>query len=515
MVGRETRAWPSADATLRFWATRLWLPGLLSGGAFVARMATLHSPSYGDEGWHFQLTKHWLSTPAGLHDVFGQNWWHAEFVFWQRPAFYVLFHWPAAVSFEAARVAQIVVASALPALAYALLSTRGFGRVTSSVAGAILAFHPTLVGWGSLFLMDNVVTVFFLAGVLGLMRNRVRAGAAFLLLAEWTKEIAIWGVLLLWAFTYLRRHRGNPRSAWPIRLDRTESMLAIVLALGPLPLMVSLSNGLPLPGAPAHGSTWAVLEMVALSSWLVPVLVVGLFAPRSRLFAAGALLWIGSYLILHGVFGRAVEGWYSILPATLTVLGVTATLAESVRAPSKRTRGFATAVAACLVLLMAGQVVVAESEAKAMVVHPLGGGSVPSLRELYGFRNRVEDADFTRAVQRMEDARPRTLLAVDLHYGWLYYPILEERGSVLVAGTGLFSLWPQPFEPLVEGIQGNGTVMFLQEQATPLNVALREAYEPCRLWTEGRFSAYGGSRCEDQLEWLRAHVPYPEASPAG
>lgn len=487
------------------------LAAAVYAAALWSRLRLSEAPPYGDEGLHFHVAKHLLALPANFHDVYGNNWWHANYLVFQRPAFYVLFHGPALASFGAFRAVHAVFAAALPVLAFFLLRSHGHTHLAALGAGLALALHPFFVTWGSLVLMDSLMACWFLAALLARRSQRWILSAALFLVAIWTKETAAFGVAALLAATWFRKFIRGEAPLWPLQLDRAQSGLLVALAAGLLPITVAMSRGLRAPGGLAHGSVAHVTELLTLSAWLLIPVLIGLALPASRVLCAWALYFVFFFLGLHAVAGRAVEAWYAVLPAALCVIAAASAIDAGWRSAGSSRHWLPAMGAIAFVALIMVAALVPASAAKQSLVHPLSGDPADSLAESRRYEVALRDQDLERTARFVRSTDPVRLLLFDVQYGFAYYPFIDQHEDVLGGSSGLFQYWPQPLEPLSGAIESSGTLTVIEVQATPLNEALRSVYLDCLVFGDGRYVVYQGWLCTGRTDLLRSAVEYPHA----
>lgn len=499
----ESEPWWSRRAVWLDWT----IAAVLYALALVPRLAMRTAPPYGDEGLHFTVAKYWTQAPPNFHDVYGQNWWHAGYDFFQRPAFYVLFHPAALHSFHAFRLQHILLASLLPAVAWGLLRSHRIGRLAATGAGIALALGPPFVTWGSLVLMDTLMAILFLGGLWAHQAGRSWLAGALFLLSIWTKETAVFGVVALLAWTWWEQARRRHVPLWPLQLDPPQSILLVTSVLGVLPIIIAMSMGLRTPGGAAAVMPVKTLELVFGSSWLLPVLVLGIVLRASRTLAAWALGACLFFVALN-LSGRAVEAWYAMPTAALAVCGTAATASAAWRLRPRGAAGpFALGIG--VVLLTGTAVALPESNLKERMVHPLSADPAPSLADSIHYETAIRAHDLAHVASYVADRAPARLLLYDVFYGFAYVPFVADHRVVLGASSQLRDIWPQPYGPLVKAIEDNSTLSVFEALPTPLNEALRAVYSSCMVLQDGPYQVYEGWRCPGRLSELEARLPYP------
>jgi hypothetical protein len=498
---------------------RAWsVAGVVIGASlYVAALALrwqyIGSPTYGDEGLHYFLAHHLKAVPPAT-DVFGQTWFHPSWIIEQRPLFYYGFHAIAREGFAALRIANILVTAGLAPVAYALLRSHGVRRPAAAMGGAACAAVPTLAAWGAIVLMDSMMAVLFLAALWARRLGRPYASAALFLAAIWMKETALVGVAGLLAATWIHGWVRHGIPLWPIRLDRGQSALLVVLAVGLLPIVYAMGNGLRLPGGPAVGSTLRLVDALFWSAWLVPLLALGLRWRQSRVLVGWALAAGLFHLALHGVLHRSVEAWYTVLPVALSLVGATASVDALLQAvpwrrswPAVSARG----VAAAAVVFLLVALLVPAGGAKEPLMQPLSRQTFPSVEDSLRFETLHRDADLRAALGWIEARSIDRLVLFDVEYALVLHPFTEAVSRPLIATSLLHPVIPQPIEASVAAMEANGTWTLLQLRPNGFNEAVRAAYAGCQAEAMGRFVLLQTSGCPGQAEALMEAAPYPSA----
>lgn len=499
-AGTKDLAWGPFD---RLMAPLLW------GLAVALRWPFLGSQAYGDEGVHFYMTKHWTAPPANFSDVFGQLWFHPSYIVYQRPLYYLLFHPAALVSFEAFRIQNLLVGALLPVVAYGLLRRSGTRKAVAVAAGLVCAGLPYFIVWGSFGLMDTTMTVLLLAGLWARQAKRPLLSAALLLAAVWSKETAYFAVVVLLAFSYLARWRKREAGLWPIRLDAQQSGEAVVLAIGLLPLMVGFAHGLQTPGGEGDAPNAYILEEAFWSSWLVPVLLLGLRWRTSRWFAASGLAAGFFFVIIHAVLHRGIGVWYNVPSVALTVVGIAATLDAAWTAWRRHPWAPALGSAAVCGLLLAGAFV-PESQAKAALQHPLHVVPSGSYADDLDYQHHVRDQDLIQMKVWVRSEPFSTLLLFDVEYSHALYPFVDQLPHVLGGTSLVFAVLPHPVGVVADAIGQNGTLTVLEVRENAYNQAVRAVFADCVIHHNVQYVVIHGG-CAGRAALLEAKVVYPRA----
>lgn len=504
--GRRRRpAWPGLVVGLALWAL-----------AIAVKLPILRAQPYGDENLHCAVALHPFDPMQGYTTIWGQG--MVLPTFWQRPAYYVLFHFPATLGFEAFRTTHAALASLVAPLGALLLRRHGASRLATACAGTALAIAPILALWGALAFVDGLMTVALLAFLLARHARRWSLAGALALVAIWTKETALIPVAALLAVDLVRALRRGHASLYPLRLQPREAALAAAVALGPMPLAWAIANGLLPPGGPAHG-TWAQVAALLLPSpWLLPLLALGLRWRRSRFLSAAGLAACASLLALHGA-GRAVEAWYAVPTYTLGVLGCAASADAWVRAAwarrlrrtprsddgGARRASVRPLVMAVTVAALAFGACLAGAAAPAgglrQALQPLGPEQ-SNLAQTAHFQVDVSERDLAAALDDVPIGRhPAVLLETN---GWPY-PTVRLQGASHVyfdlpnyrrlAGFGV--------EDLALRIENATTWTLMGPGSEPMQLAIQDVYQDCLVSIHGGWRVYQGTSCTGRGEALR------------
>lgn len=474
---------------------RRWLGWVLAAGlwalAVAIKLPVLHSPPYWDEGLHYWTAKHLGRGFEVMTDLWGNPVGTPQYLFFQRPAFYLAFWLPAQEGFQAFRTAHALAASALAPLAYALLRSHGAGRPAATLAGLGVAVVPSLAMWGNLGLMDSLMTACLGAALWARAHGRNGWLAVACVAAVWTKETAYAAVLALLAFEGLRGWIRGTVSVAPLRLDARVSALAWAAAIAPWPLMWALAHDLALPGAVNHGSSLPVIDRMFGTLWLLPVLALGLLRPRSRFLCAFALA-SGAFLLALQLAARDVPQWYEV-PATFFAL-VGAAAAGDAWLRSGRpslTRPLPAVVAVVLVYLL----VMVPNSPERDLLRPLSRDGGNSLSGSWDFENRIRDGDLHAAIAHIPlDARP-VVFGVDLAAAALFGPVTDQASHVYWDASLFRMYWEFDVHIGARRIEANDTWTLIDRSDLPYGSAIVEVYQDCIAYENAGFVVIQGTPC--------------------
>lgn len=471
----------------------------LYGLALWLRLQLLHTPPYGDEGLHYWIARHFTAMPDNVSDVDGLTWFHPFWIFWQRPAYYVLLHPFALGGFEGFRVGHALWSSLLPVVAFGLVRAHGATRVAAFAAGLVAAAFPPFVTWGGLGLMDEPMTAAFGAALWAMRLGRHVLAAGLFVLSVWTKESAFIGLAgVAAASLFVGWVQGRNRFE-PFELDRRTACLLGASALALLPLQLSLVQGLDNIGGASSGHAGPLVDATWATPWLLPVLVGGLWFRASRPLCALAVGLGLAYLALHAAGHRTVELWYLVQPAFLAVCAAAVALDAAVRrsfALGRRQAAAAGAVAV-VVLLLAAAILLPASAAKSSVLSPVTRQSSPSLAEGLQFERQGRDRDLVAALDALDLDPSRDVVAVDVLYAYDLYPLSERARHVTVDSAALRAAAPSLGAARFAAIaETNGTMLLVGKTEFPFTAALDKAYGPCRVLDAGTFRVYEAWRCQ-------------------
>ncbi len=493
----------------------------LYGMAVAVRLPFAGVPPYGDEGMHFFLAREGTGLPTTISDLEGGTWLHPAWLFWERPLFAVLLHPFAEQGFHAFRIGHILVSSLLPVAAWTLLRSYRSHWATAALASLVCVILPNLVVWGALAVMDELMAI-LLAFALAVRRlgHHVFAGTLFLL-SVWAKETAFAAVLAIAALSLVHALRRGEARLMPLTLDRATTALVLPLALGLVPLAVSLATGLDGFGGHGSGYASALVDRLYLTPWFIPVLAGGLAWKTSRHLCAFALFWATGYLLSHAWLGRSVEIWYIAAPAFFVVVAVASALEQMVRGASRPwpsvLAGLAIFAAIALVLVM---VVAPAGPEKGRLTHPLTGQADHSLMGALEFERGARNAPLDQALERMRLDGTRDVVTVDLYYA---RALMLAEGSnharhVFVDSAVFREVLPLWSDSFASRVETNGTWLLVTRSDAAYFHAINEAYSDCLVLENVEFRLYEAWRCPGRQESLEEgfrsrHVPGGAARP--
>lgn len=465
--------------------------------AFAVRWTIRDAHPYTAEAAHYALSRNlWRGVdnvgslfPDVVPDDF--SWF-----FWQRPLLCLLY-WPAAqLGFEAYRAAHIAVAAAVPVLATLLLRQLGTRPAFAYSAAGLLAVHPVLVPWGVLVLPDTTVAAFALGGLLAAHAGRPWATAGLLLAGSWVKEVNAVTAAALLGLALWRDADGRRSGLWPLRLGRFATLLLPVVALSFLPLAVSLA--LPYGTAPGFrigGTVSEALERLFLVAWLAPVPMAGLLVPRARRLCAVALAWPAFFLAYHLVTGKAVEIWYHVIPATLTLCAAAATLSRLAEDRPRLRRLATSAASVGFAALLLVQVAVPQaSPLNQAVATPLTGTGQWNLREAL-HAEEVRDDELAAALALIPAERRGAWLALNFDYSLAMHPLATTAGFVYKDFTLEWEMTDEALLWWADAVENRTDATLLGSTPDSLSRALVQAYAPCAA-TFGTYSVIVPEGCQ-------------------
>lgn len=416
--------------------------------------------------------------------------------FWQRPLLCLLYAPAAAFGFEAYRIAHVVVAATVPALAIVLLRQLATRPAFAYAAAAILAVHPVLVPWGVLVLPDTTVAVFTLLGLLAAHHGRPFATAGLLLAGAWVKEIGFVTAAALLALAMWREADGTRASLWPIRLGPFATLLlpAVLLSFVPLAVSLALPYG-AMPGFRLGGDLAESLQRQFLLLWLAPVPLLGLLMPRARRLCVVALAWPAFFLTFTLATGKALEIWYNVVPATLTLCAAAATLSAAPREGLLARRWAPTGAALVLTALLLVQVVVPQAHpANAAIATPLTQAGQWNLREALA-SEEARDDELHALLATIPPEREGRWLALDMDYSLVMHPLASRAGFVFKDYTMEGDASDEALRWWADAVERRADATILAHQSTSLNEALRDAYAPCAQ-TRGTYTVIQPQGCQ-------------------
>lgn len=492
------------------------LEGMAMAGLYVLALAIRWSlrdaTPYTAEASHYFAARHlWMPTDQ-IRSVFDDvppddfTWF-----FWQRPLLSILYAPAAHLGFEAYRSVHVAVASLIPPLAAWLMLRLGAPRRYAWPAAAILAVHPGLLAWTTLLLPDATVCVLVLGAMVAAQAQRPNLTAALLLAAEWVKETAFVATAALLVLALLGDLDGRPGLRGDAgRLRFTAGpltwRLAIVLPLAFLPLLVSMHLAhAAFPGFRTGGTWQDLVERDFLLIWLAPIALGALAWRPTRRLALACLAWPAFFLLYHALTGKAVEAWYHVVPATLSLVLVAVTLGRLDRDRAATQRPWVPAVA-CLVLAgLAVQVAVpAGASANAAVATPLSGHGQWDFDEAYAYE-RTRDRDLQQAIDLIPAEARATVLALDMDWSLVHHPVASVAQRVDKDYTQGVPMDEAALRWWAHTIESRVNASLVREGQTPLNHAIRVAYQGSGCAPSvGAYVVIVASKCQGHADALVA-----------
>jgi len=486
-AARPSLLWPG-EARRRLPRREWWLLGAAYALALAVRWTIRGAQPYTAEAAHFAMSVNLWHGVRNIGSLFPDvrpdtfSWF-----FWQRPLLCLLY-WPGAqMGFAAYRVQHVLVAATVPPLAALLLRHLGTRPAFAHGAAAILAVHPVLVPWGVLVLPDTTVAAFTLLGLLAAHDGRPFATAALLLAGAWVKEVEFVAVGALLALALWRDADGRRAGLWPLRLGRFATVLLPTLLLCFLPLAVSLA--LPdstVPGLRVGGTFTETLERCFLLLWLAPIPLVGLLVPKARRFCLAALAWPAFFLLYHGLTHKAVEIWYNVVPATMTLCAAVLALshlgdavAHATPAPRHAVRAITTAATALFAALLLVQVAVPSSAAanRAVATPISGAGQWDLAQALRAERERGQD--LVQVLAAIPPERHGTWLALNVDYSIAMYPLASQAKRIDKDFTLEWDMSDATLRGWADSVENRTDATILGATPDSLSRALVDAYAPC------------------------------------
>lgn len=479
----------------------------LWGAAILVKWPVLGTQPYWDEGLHYWTARHLGMRWDAITNVWDLPWGAPEHLLFQRPLFYLAFWLPAQGGFETFRVTHAVAASALAPLAYLVVRAHGARRPTGILAGLAVATLPGLAMWGTVGLMDSLMTAAIAVMLWARATGRHRLLFAASVAAVWTKETAYAAVVGLLILEAWKGHRAGTCTFAPLRLDARVSALAYAAAIAPWPLMWAVAHDLALPGAENHGSIIPVLEHVWLTPWLVPVLLVGLLPARSRFLSAFGLA-AGGFLLALQVAARDVPAWYYVASTYFTVLGAASAADAWWRTSSQ---AWARPAPAAVAVLLVGLLVLLPNSPERDALRPLSGDGGNSLVGSWDYELRIRDADMDAAIATIPLDKSTDVLVIDLAPPALYVRLVEPARQVYWDSSEVRTFLELDTGALAARIEDNATWTLVDRSDLPMTLALEETYAECLRYENVGYSVYKGADCAgrgDRLEaaW-REHDP--------
>lgn len=483
------------------WRELAVLAGLWAA-AILVKMPVIHTEPYWDEGLHYWTARHLGMRWDAITDIWGNPFGTPEHLLFQRPLFYLAFWLPAQGGFETFRVTHAVAASLLSPLAYLILRAHGVGRAAGILTGVAVATIPGLAMWGTLGLMDSLMTA--AVGVMLWARATGRNGLLFAasVAAVWTKETAYVAVLGLLALEAWKGHRAGTCTFLPLRLDARATSLAFAAAVAPWSLMWAVAHDLALPGAENHGSILPVLDHAWITPWLVPVLLLGLLG-RGRFLSAFGLA-AGAFLVALQLAARDVPAWYFVPSAYFTLIGVGAAADAWWRTPAgawARRAWVRPWPAATAVVLVALLVLVPNSPERDLL-RPLSGDGGNSLSGSWDYELRIRDGDMHAAIATIPIDKSTDILVIDLAAPALYVRLVEPARQVYWDSSWVRTLVDVDTVALAARIEEPATTTLIDRSDLPMTLAIEETYADCIQHQNVGYTVLRGADCAGRAQRL-------------
>lgn len=485
----------------------LLLFALLYAVTVAARWSLRDANPYTAEATHFVVAKGLWHSVTNIRYADGIGGYDDySWFFWQRPLLTLPF-WPVAQhSFLAYRTTHLLIVATAPALGAWLLRCLGVGRLPALAAGLVLAVHPLLLPWTVLVLPDSLMLTLILGALLLAHHGRPVATALTLLAASWVKEVAFVASLTLLVLALWRDADGRRASLRPLRAGPFARSLAPVVPLAFLPLWVSLHvKGAVFPGFRPGGDEALMYESLWLAVWLAPVPLLALASEKTRRFALVALAWPAFFLAYHYGRDKAIESWYNVLPASMTVLASAAGLSVLWQHGRGRVRLAAPALACLLGAIVAIQVALPDSNSlNAHVATPFSGRGQWDYAQARA--NELHRDDDLRSLLPLPAADERGVwIALDVDWSLIMYPVAPQADELVkfYSVTGPLTeeqvrAWGYAVENLTDA-----TVIFHRDDIA-INLATRQAYAGCGT-TAGQYTLIRADRCRGMGRTLWDH----------
>jgi hypothetical protein len=476
----------------------------LFGLAFVVKLPLVGTEPYGDENQHFVTAADPRDPTPGYSDVWGNPLGSPPFLFFQRPAYYTLFHFPASMGFEAYRITHALTTSLLAPLGYWLLRAHGVTRPAAGLAGAALAVTPPLVLYGAYAFMDVLMTTALLGMAIAYKAQRWPLVAGLALLAVWIKEIALAAVLVLFLVAFVRAWLRGRASLYPLRLEAREASLAWPLVVGPLPLAWAFSQGLLPPGGVAYGTSAEILELLLPTVWLLPIIAAGLWTARSRTLSTTSLAIVAAFTALHAA-GRSVEAWYAVPSVIFAILAAAASADGLIAHACAKGIGrrLASTIPAAVAILGCFAFAFQPSGAAREALFPLTGEERSNLQQTYDFEQDLRGKDIEGALDEIPFETEPDVLFVQNLWPWPFVR-LEVARHVYADYPGIRMMFGLDTDALAHRLENATTWTILGPGEYALQPAIREVYADCLVAAHGGWHVYYGAPCAGRADELAA-----------
>ncbi|HUR62283.1 MAG TPA: hypothetical protein VM286_07985 [Candidatus Thermoplasmatota archaeon] len=474
--------------------------------AVLARLPIWHSALYGDEGHAFLAGRTFGGMISNIHYLDSADGATLGPLFWYRP----LTHLPLAIgshiSFEAWRLNHLLLTSLAPSIMFGILRSLKVRRWLAVGAGIPFAFNPIFVTFGVVVFHDALGIVALGLALWAHVRGRFVLAAIGFVAAAWVEEVALFALPFLLFLDLSRSMRAKESSLWPLTLTRKQTAYVVALALSPAMLFLSILMGAPFPGHPDPSLFLTMVDHMLYLSWLLPLILLGLRWPRSREMAGLALVFPVFYVLYYAT-GHAVQIWWVLLPAFLSVLGAACALdtwidhtARSSIKPRTARTWAPRAVAAVLGALVLVQVVVPSSAAwKGEAVMPLSGDSEWNLAQAIAYQH-TRDLALPAAVDHLDASQRQRLTLVDVDWFFVFTPFSQVASSVRYGFTGAstdLAEWSRAMEW--------STAMVVKKGDTPLNHAIQDTYHDCQVYENAEYVIVDTPHCPPRRAQLEAN----------
>jgi hypothetical protein len=482
--------------------------------AFLIRWSLRDANPYTAEATHFIVSKglwHSVTTIRYIDGIGGYD--DYSWFFWQRPML-VLTLWPfASISFEAYRAAHIVAASSIPFLGAWLLRSLGVSRTAACLAGFVLAIHPILLPWGVLVLPDSMMIALILGAMLAAHHGRLALMAGLLLWASWIKEVAFVASLSMLVLALWRDADGRRTTLRPFHVGRSVLWLAPLVPLAFVPLWISLHvPGAVFPGFRPGGDEPLMYEALWACIYLAPIPLLGLLDSRTRRFSLLALAWPAFFLAYHYGRDKAIEGWYIVAPATMTILAAAAALDALAKRPPRAAQVGAVGLAVLLLVPLGIQAFLPDYDPlNAKLATPISHRGQWDIDQVLHYELARDDD--MQALMAIPGPDERDLwVAQDIDWSLVMYPIAGQANETVKVYSHDTGLTREIMEGWAYGIENfwNVTLVFNAEWSLG-NKATRAAYEECSD-VIGRYTLIRASQCQGAGAdiWERTQELAPE-----
>ena len=453
----------------------------LYAGALILRLYLLPSGLYGDEGWHYHVSRTWGAPVRNVHVLDFEDVQDGRALFLWRLGFAIPLTPAALISFEAYRALFSTYVSLLAPLVFVILRELFVRRSIAIAAGGVVAVSPFFVTWGERVFPDALMATFLLCALWFWIRHAIPWAAAFCLLGLWCKEAAIVFVGPLLLLQLLRDHQEGRLRLMPLHIARDTLLLIAICPIGLIPLFYALQSGVAFPGWTDGQLRRHDIDLLFGSSWLIPFVLLGLAWSRTRAVSFLALVQPAFYLLHNIVRGRNIEAWYHVLPQLLALIASLFALDEAAR------RGFSArpfarsapkvAAAAIIAVFLLGAILPAGVDAK-RVLSPASFETTASLPETFRFE-LARDRTLDDVLSHVDDADRDAIFILDVGWFFTWYPFgtfanvtRRAYSEWLTADDRELPRWTNTAENLTQ-------ITILYKLDLPFSLAFRDTYRDC------------------------------------